>query len=170
VGKHSLEELPHEELDRERQLQEAKAHHLASGRRTSAAAREMLYHTLVSHRMKLLAQGAELALRLGDILAGWSGSTDNWATSNDPSSGARGRTCTTTAQLMRSADASTSMSGSLFPSSPNCSRGQSSIMPVSKPRCTTSRFTSCGPPRRRHQQSFLVEPRRIELLTSTLQR
>jgi hypothetical protein len=68
VGKHSLERLTHEEQDRERQLQ-ANAHHLASGRRTGAADREMLYHTLVSHRMKLLAQGAELALRLGDILA-----------------------------------------------------------------------------------------------------
>jgi hypothetical protein len=29
----------------------------------------MIYHTLASHRMKLLAQGAELALRLGEILA-----------------------------------------------------------------------------------------------------
>ena len=53
----------------ERQLQEAKAHHLARDRRTSAAEREMIYHTLASHRMKLLAQGAELALRLGEILA-----------------------------------------------------------------------------------------------------
>jgi hypothetical protein len=69
LGKHSLEELPHEEQDHERQLQEAKAHHLASGRRTSAVEREMLYRTLVSHRVKLLAEGAELALRLGDILA-----------------------------------------------------------------------------------------------------
>jgi uncharacterized protein involved in exopolysaccharide biosynthesis len=69
VGKHSLEET-HEEQAREHQLQEeAKAHHLASGRRTSAAEREMLYHTLVSRRMKLLAQAAELAHRLGDILA-----------------------------------------------------------------------------------------------------
>ena len=69
MGKHSLEKLTHAEQDRERQLQEAKAHHVASGRRTSAAEREMLYHTLASHRMKLLAQGAELALRLGEILA-----------------------------------------------------------------------------------------------------
>src|SRR5262245_60239557 len=69
VGKHSLEKLTHEEQDRERRLQEAKAYHLASGRPISAPEREMRYHTLASHRMKLLAQGAELALRLGDILA-----------------------------------------------------------------------------------------------------
>jgi hypothetical protein len=69
VGKHSLEKLTHVEQDGERQLQEAKTHHLANDRPTSAAEREMLYHTLVSHRMKLLVQGAELALRLGDILA-----------------------------------------------------------------------------------------------------
>jgi len=69
LGKHSLEKLTHEEQDGERQLQEAKAHHLARDRRTSAAEREMIYHTLASHRMKLLAQGAELALRLGEILA-----------------------------------------------------------------------------------------------------
>jgi hypothetical protein len=74
LGKHSLEKLAHEELtheeqDRERQLHNAKAHHLASGRQISAAEREMLYHTLASHRMKLLAEGAELALRLSDILA-----------------------------------------------------------------------------------------------------
>lgn len=69
MGKHSLEELAHEEQDPERQFLEANTHHLANDRRTSAAEREMLYHTLVSHRMKLLAEGAELALRLGDILA-----------------------------------------------------------------------------------------------------
>lgn len=67
MGKHS--QLTHEEQDRERHFQEAAAHHLASGRRISATEREMLYHTLASHRMKLLAQGAELALRLGDLLA-----------------------------------------------------------------------------------------------------
>ena len=55
LGKHSLETLTHEEQDGERRL--------------SAAEREMIYHTLASHRMKLLAQGAELALRLGEILA-----------------------------------------------------------------------------------------------------
>lgn len=69
MGKHSLEELAHDEQDREHQLPEARAHHLASGRRMSATEREMLYHTLASHRMTLLAEGAELALRLGDILA-----------------------------------------------------------------------------------------------------
>jgi hypothetical protein len=69
LGKHSLEKLTHGEQDGERQLQEAKAHHLARDRRTSAAEREMIYHTLASHRMKLLAEGAELALRLSEILA-----------------------------------------------------------------------------------------------------
>ena len=67
MGKHS--QLTPEEQDRERQFQEAKARHVASGHRISATEREMLYHTLASHRMKLLAQGAELALRLGDLLA-----------------------------------------------------------------------------------------------------
>ena len=67
MGKHSR--LTQEEQDRERQFQEAKAHHVVSGRRISATEREMLYHTLASHRTKLLAQGAELALRLGDLLA-----------------------------------------------------------------------------------------------------
>jgi uncharacterized protein involved in exopolysaccharide biosynthesis len=69
VGKHSRENLTHEEQDRERQLQEARALHLAGGRRISAAERELLFHTLASHRTKLLAQRAEMALRLGDVLA-----------------------------------------------------------------------------------------------------
>lgn len=69
MGKHSLENLTHEEHDRERELQEAKALHLAGGRRISATERELLFHTLASHRTKLLAQRAELALRLGDLLA-----------------------------------------------------------------------------------------------------
>jgi uncharacterized protein involved in exopolysaccharide biosynthesis len=69
VGKHSLENLTHEEHDRERELQEAKALHLAGGRRISATERELLFHTLASHRTKLLTQRAELALRLGDLLA-----------------------------------------------------------------------------------------------------
>jgi hypothetical protein len=67
VGKHSLENLTHEEL--ERRLQDAKALHLGGGRRISAAEREMLRHTLASHRAKLLAQRAELALDLGELLA-----------------------------------------------------------------------------------------------------
>jgi hypothetical protein len=69
VGKHSLDKLAQEERDLERQLPEARAHHPASGRTISATEREMLYHTLASHRMKLLAEGTELALRLSEILA-----------------------------------------------------------------------------------------------------
>ena len=69
MGKHSRENPTHEEQDRERTLQEAKTLHLAGGRRISAAERELLFHTLASHRTKLLAQRAELALRLGDLLA-----------------------------------------------------------------------------------------------------
>jgi hypothetical protein len=69
VGKHSHEKLAQEEQNRLRQLQEAKALRLGGDRRISAAEREMLYHTLVGHRMRLLAQRAELILRLGDVLA-----------------------------------------------------------------------------------------------------
>jgi hypothetical protein len=61
VGRHSRETLTHEEEAHERLL--------ASGRRPSAAEREMLYHTLTSHRMKLFAQASEMTVRLGDLLA-----------------------------------------------------------------------------------------------------
>ena len=69
VGNHSHEKLAHDEQKRVRQLQEAKALRLGGDRRVSAAEREMFYHTLAGHRMRLLAQRAELILRLGEVLA-----------------------------------------------------------------------------------------------------